>query len=92
MTTVVILTNLVTFFWKISAHSAGVTGVVGFAVVYSIEYAGANSLLLPLVGAVAIMGIVMWARLYLNAHKPAEIIGGALLGFVICYGSIYFFV
>ena len=92
MTAVVIATNLITFFWKISAHSAGVTGLVAFTIIYSAKFAGSNSLLLPMIGAISMMGIVMWARLYLNAHKPSEIIGGAVLGFSVCYGAIYFFV
>lgn len=92
MTLVVVLTNLITLFWKISAHSAGIAGLVGFCLVYSIRFAGGNSLLTPLLASILLMGVIMWARLYLNAHKPAELIAGAVLGFVICFGAIYLFV
>jgi len=92
MTLVVVLTNIITFYWKISAHSAGIGGLLGFCLIYSSKFAGNNSLLLPMVIAVLLMGIIMWARLYLNAHKPSEIIVGALLGFIVCFGSIYIFI
>ena len=91
ITVVVVLTNIITFFWKISAHSAGVVGWLGFIMVYEQVNPGTNTLLAPLLGAIALCGIVLWARLYLNAHKPIEILGGSVLGFLICYGSIYFF-
>lgn len=92
MTLVVLLTNLITLFWKISAHSAGIAGLVGFCLVLSSKFAESNSLLFPLLASVLLMGIIMWARLYLNAHKPSEIIAGAILGFVVCFGAIYIFV
>lgn len=91
ITFVVVLTNLVTFFWKISAHSAGVAGLVGFILILASENAGANSLLVPLLISVLLTGIVMWARLYLNAHKPMEVLVGGAVGFIICYSSIYLF-
>ena len=47
MTIVVVITNLITFFWKISAHSAGVTGLVGFSVIYSTKFAGAQQFAKP---------------------------------------------
>ncbi len=91
ITVVVVLTNLITFFWKISAHAAGVVGWLGFIVVFAATNQGNHTLLMPLVGAILLSGIVLWARLYLDAHKPVEIVGGSLMGFLICYGSIYFF-
>lgn len=90
MTAVVLLTNLITYFWKISAHSAGVVGWLAFIMVFAKTNPGNNTLLYPLMAAILLSGVVIWARLYLNAHKPVEIVGGALLGFVICYGAIYY--
>lgn len=91
ITVVVVVTNIITLFWKISAHAAGVVGWLGFVIVFAQTNQGNNTLLMPLVAAILLSGIVLWARLYLNAHKPKEIVGGSLLGFLICYGSIYFF-
>jgi membrane-associated phospholipid phosphatase len=91
ITVVVILTNMITFIWKISAHAAGVVGWLGFVMILAATHPGSNTLLFPMIAAILLSGIVLWARLYLDAHKPAEIIGGSVMGFVICYGSIYFF-
>lgn len=91
ITVVVVLTNIVTFVWKISAHAAGVVGWLGFIVIFAATNQGNHTLLMPLVAAILLSGVVSWARLYLGAHKPVEVLGGAIMGFAICYGSIYFF-
>lgn len=91
MTTVVVLTNLITFFWKISAHAAGVAGWLGFILIYAKFFASSNTLFWPLIIAICLNGLVIWARLYLNAHKPRESFAGFALGFLFCYCSILFF-
>ena len=91
ITAVVIITNLVTFKWKISAHAAGVSGWLGFSVAFLVKYPGTNTLFIPLMVAIIINGFVYWARLYLGAHKPAQLWAGALLGFSVCYASISYF-
>ncbi|WP_420385655.1 phosphatase PAP2 family protein [Roseivirga sp.] len=92
ITTVVIITNGITFKWKISAHAAGVFGWLGFVLALQGAYPSGHDLLTPLLLSVAMCGLVSWARLYLNAHTPKEILGGALLGFTVSYGSIYLFI
>ena len=68
-TLIVMLINLR---WKISAHATGVSGSVGAFVVL----AGWRAL--PLV---ALLGVVCWARIYLRAHTPRQVIWGSVLGF-----------
>lgn len=91
ITAVVVMTNFITFFWKISAHAAGVAGWLGFILALTFTYPGTSALFWPMLMAILINGAVLWARLYLNAHRPTEIWAGALLGFSICYGSFSFF-
>ena len=65
--------------WKISAHSVGMGGLVGFlwALQGSISYG-----LLPwLALAMVLSGLVGSARLYLQAHLPAQVYVGFLVGF-----------
>lgn len=89
VTAVVLITNGITFFWKISAHAAGVFGWLGFVIGFEAAFPNTNTLLGPLLISLSLAGIVSWARLYLNAHTPKQVLGGALLGFIVCYGTIY---
>lgn len=61
----------VTLFWKISAHSASLAGMVMLA----LSLFGAVAL--PLVVAVPVVG---WARVHLRRHSLMQVIAGALLG------------
>ena len=92
ITSVVILINAITFFWKISAHAAGVVGWLGFVLGFQRLYPTTNTLFWPLVLAIFLVGVVCWARLYLNAHKPKEIFAGAALGFIISFASVVLFI
>ncbi|PKP58637.1 MAG: phosphoesterase PA-phosphatase [Candidatus Altiarchaeales archaeon HGW-Altiarchaeales-2] len=69
-----LLAFLINFFWKISAHSIGVTGPAT-ALVFAFGYIGfIYALILP---------FVMWSRIYLKKHTLLQVITGALLGFVL---------
>ena len=79
--------TIITFFWKISAHSTGISGVVGFMLALIFKQ-GDSTLLYPVLFCIVLAGLLMSARLYLNAHTPAQILGGTLLGFSLCFSSI----
>lgn len=80
---------IITVFWKISAHSAAIAGMMGFLIAIMIKYS-LSSLLIPVILSVLIVGIVMSSRLYLNFHKPSEILAGGILGFVFSFGIVFF--
>jgi hypothetical protein len=87
----VVLITINTLFWKISVHSIGVAGILGF--IMGMYYNSPDSLFYwPIFGWILILGFTMSARLYLNAHKPMEVWLGALLGFVVCFFSVVLFV
>lgn len=92
ITTVVIVTNGITFKWKISAHTAGVAGWLGFILAFQNQFQATNTLFWPMIAALVLTGLVSWSRLYLNAHKPLEILGGIILGFGVCYGAVAIFI
>jgi membrane-associated phospholipid phosphatase len=48
-------------------------------------------LLYPVIVSVILTGVVMSSRLRLNEHRPAEVYAGALLGFFVCFFTLYFF-
>jgi len=87
----VILTAFITHFWKISSHMVGVGGLVGF--LFSVVLETHNlSLEYPLIGSIGVAGAVASSRLYLKAHSIKQIIAGFLLGIVLSWSAVYFFV
>lgn len=82
------LITLINFKWKISAHSAGIFGLIGAVIgLFQIHSFGNTTLLSVLV---FIGGLVITSRLVLNAHTPAETYWGAGLGFLTSYICVYF--
>jgi len=59
--------------WKISIHATGVAGGAGMLHFFWGPGWASLVLALPLLA-------VMWARLRLQAHTPAQVVAGALLG------------
>ena len=70
-----------TFFFKVSVHSLGWAGLVG--IVLPLNIAADGTLLLPTAALIVIAGVVMSARLKLNAHSPREVVIGGLSGLAI---------
>ena len=77
-TLVVISVLLVNFFWKISAHMAGIGGLIGMMI--SVSYRLQIDLHFVLITLFLIAGSVAFSRLKLSAHTPAEVYAGFLLG------------
>jgi len=68
-------------------HAIGIMGLVGILMPLNKE--SDNVLLLwATIGVVVLAGIVMSARLQLNAHTPRQILVGALSGFLIGFFGI----
>ena len=87
----VILSALITAFWKVSIHSLATAGILGFLI--GMNYNSPDSLFYwPIFYWFLITGFTMSSRLYLNAHQPSEVWGGAMLGFILCFLSILIFV
>lgn len=78
----------VNMFFKISMHLIGLGGITGLMAILTVEYKADLFLLLSII--ILVTGLVSSARLYLQAHKPVEIVTGYLIGFLITYGVIYF--
>ncbi len=75
------------FRWKISAHVAAVSGVVG--IVYWLAYNGMlEAPMFWLSAFVVLAGIVAWSRLYLDRHTPLQVFAGAVVGFAVEYAVL----
>jgi hypothetical protein len=77
---------VVTVFWKISLHTIGIGGVAGAVMALAFRYGMDLSLLVFLL--LLASGITASARLYLGAHKPAQVYVGFLWGFLIVFSSV----
>lgn len=73
-----LLTTIITPIWKISLHAMSLGALLIF-VVFIGMLSHANFLQVSII-VFAITGIVAWARLYVNAHNSAQLLGGYLLG------------
>lgn len=84
ITLAVMLLTTVTFFWKMSAHLTGIGGVLAVAGIMGLYFPSVMVAYL-LVGTLLLGGLVASSRLYLDAHSPAEIYAGLVVGFVTCW-------
>ncbi len=76
------LVSLINLYWKISAHSVGISGLVGFMLGIIFKYSE-DQLFYPFLLALVAAGALMSARLYLNHHSPNQVMAGSALGFSI---------
>ncbi|MEP2026487.1 MAG: phosphatase PAP2 family protein [Reichenbachiella sp.] len=90
-TILVLVLTIITLWFKVSMHAAGVSGVVGFFLVFGIKFPNSMALY-PLLTFLILAGLVMSARLQLNAHSPKEVLAGLCIGFTVCFGTLYLFV
>ncbi len=82
MAVAIMITAIITYFWKISAHAVGAAGSWGFVFQMVLRYHD-RMLLYPLLAFTLLCGMVLSARLYLGAHNPYQIGAGWLLGFLV---------
>ena len=75
----ILLTLLINYKWKISAHAIGIGGIAGAAlgIIYRLQL----DMQFVLMTVLLFSGIVGYARLKLNSHTPAQVYTGFLLGF-----------
>ncbi len=85
---VVALITIITVFMKISVHSAGAGCLAGsfLAIIYLFP---GSDLIWPFIVIILLAGVIISARLELNAHTSREVYSGFALGFIICFFSIY---
>lgn len=77
-TLAVLLTTIISYWWKISIHMVGIGGLLGLIYVLALRFQSANIWIL--IAGVCIAGVIGWARLEVSAHKPSQIYAGFSLG------------
>jgi hypothetical protein len=84
ITAAVALLTGVTYFWKMSAHLTGIGGVLAVTGILGLYFPSVTVAYL-LVATLVLGGGIASSRLYLDAHRPAEVYVGLLVGFVTCW-------
>jgi hypothetical protein len=83
----VLISTLLTLFYKVSIHAIGIMGLAGILIPLNKE--SDNTLLFWVtIGVVVLAGIVMSARLQLNSHTPRQVLVGAVSGFLIGFFGV----
>ena len=85
-----VVVALVSLRWKISAHATGMGGFLGALGGVIVRY-GDFSLFFPLLIGILLTGIVLSARLRLNAHTPAQVVAGLAVGLFISILAVSMF-
>lgn len=75
----VLVSTIITLFFKISVHSIGIWGLVGMLVLLT-KMTALNSLLYISLGLIVLAGIIMSARLQLGVHTSREVMWGSIVG------------
>lgn len=77
----IVFTLLINIKWKISAHTVGIGGLAGavLGIVFKLQF----DMEFIFFMIILIAGLVGYSRLRLNAHTPAQVYVGFLLGFLV---------
>lgn len=82
-TIALVAVTVINRWWKISAHLTGMGGLLGGICSLSLCYS-----ILPIsliIITLTISLLLMYARLYMNAHTPAQVVAGYLLGILFTF-------
>ncbi|WP_277477742.1 phosphatase PAP2 family protein [Catalinimonas alkaloidigena] len=90
ITLIILSVSLLTLFIKVSAHSASASAFIGFLLGLGLKYPQ-EKLVWPLLLILLFGGLVMSARLYLDTHRPVEVLIGSVLGLTLSLSSIVLF-
>lgn len=75
----VVVSTVVTFFFKISVHSVGIWGMVGMTLLLT-KISEVNTLFYVSLGLIVLAGLIMSSRLQLGAHTYREVMWGGIVG------------
>jgi len=70
--------TIINHWWKISAHLTGIGGLLGGICSFALNYSTLPLMLIIIVLLLSLL--LMYARLYLQAHTPMQVVCGFLLG------------
>lgn len=80
---IIVVLMIISVRWKISAHMAGIGGLIGAIMALSLRLGLNSSLILGIL--IGIAGLIGSSRLILGKHTPMQIYAGFLVGFSVNY-------
>lgn len=83
----ILITAIINLKYKISAHMVGIGGLLG--VLVSISYLIKFDMTFFYMGAIVLAGLLGFARLKLEEHRPSQIYAGFLLGLSVQAGLFF---
>jgi hypothetical protein len=86
-----VISFIVNFWWKISAHLAGIGGVLAFAFCMQADGLGAFNLFWLIIVLILLTGALASARLYMHRHTFWQAVAGFANGYICVYAFIRLF-
>lgn len=86
---IVLIIGLISYFWQVSAHAAGMGGLVGYIGSLMLLY-DEPLLKIPFFISLLLAGLVISSRLKLGAHTPSQTYIGFTIGLVISITTSFF--
>lgn len=77
-----VINLIVNFWWKISAHAAGIAGIVAMLIQITKEGFPAPHTTLWIVLTIIMAGLLCSARVWLGKHTLAQVLAGSAVGFL----------
>ena len=77
---------IVNFRWKISAHAAGIAGLVAMLIQVIKEGPSAPGMVWWIAGAIVIAGLLGSSRIWLGRHTLMQVLAGSAVGFLSVWG------
>ncbi len=87
---IILLVAVINFWWQISAHAAGVGGMLATLSLLIIKYA-AFDLFFTFLAMLILSGYILSARLALQAHTVLQLVAGFLLAFWTSFIAQWYF-
>lgn len=81
-----LINMIVNFKWKISAHAAGIAGIVAMLIQITKEGFPVPGMTLWIAGSILLAGILGSARVWLGRHTLMQVLAGSAVGFISVWG------
>ena len=83
-----LLDLIITFWWKISAHTTSMGGLVGMMFWFAITGMADVDVMIMISIGILLAGAMCTARLLLKRHTLGQTLAGFALGFAVCFGAM----